>query len=71
MLTDFTAVEMTASHLYSLRLQALRVGQLMEKRHRDHSPSSSEGAPMRKIRCKAAPRSCMPYNTYWARKIAI
>ncbi|KAL3148140.1 hypothetical protein ABBQ38_014422 [Trebouxia sp. C0009 RCD-2024] len=65
----------TFVHKYSMQIkdieQALRVGQLMEKRHRDHSPSSSDGGPLIKIRCRAAPRSCMPYSTYWARKIAI
>ena len=51
-------------------LQALHVGQLMEKRGRDQSLNGFDG-PLSKIRCRAAPRSCMPYSTYWARKIAI
>ena len=52
-------------------LQALRVGQLMEKRSRECALNGMDGAPLSKIRCRAAPRSCMPYSTYWASKIAI
>lgn len=51
-------------------MQALQAGQLMEKRQRDCLLNDTDG-PLSKVRCRAAPRSSMPYSTYWARKIAI
>lgn len=65
----------TFVHKYSMQIkdieQALRAGQLMDKRSRECTASGAECGPLSKIRCRAASRSCMPYNSYWARKIAI
>ncbi|KAK9813132.1 hypothetical protein WJX72_009632 [[Myrmecia] bisecta] len=54
--------------------EAMQMGQLVEARHQQLlAKGCAEAAcgPLSKLRCYSAPRSRMPYNTYWARKIAI